>query len=42
MKAYIVHVAGMAPYTVLARSACDAIEAALYIHGGRAASAKPA
>lgn len=42
MKTFIVKVPGLAPYTALARSSCDAIEAALYIHGGRAASAKPA
>ena len=42
MKAYLVKVPGLAPYIMLARSSCDAIEAALYIHGGRAASAKPA
>ena len=42
MKAYIVHVAGMAPYTVLARSSCDAIVAAQYAHGIHSVSARPA
>ena len=42
MKAYIVHVAGMAPYTVLARSACDAIVAAQYAHSVHSVSARPA
>ena len=42
MKAYIVKVRGMAPYTVLARSSCDAIVAAQYAHSAHSVSARPA
>lgn len=42
MKPYIVRVPGILPFTVLARSSCDAIEVALYTHGAHVASAKPA
>ncbi|MDD2711339.1 MAG: hypothetical protein PHU77_00325 [Simplicispira sp.] len=42
MKTFIVHVPGIKPYPVMARSACDAIVAAQYAHGVHGVGAKPA